>query len=152
MVGDTCQVDFYVLQDEEKSVEHLACQLAMMAWEQGLRSMLLTSGEGQVKKLDELMWSVPAGRFLPHQPAAQAAKDIAASAGPAPVTIGTMSDLDNSAAEVIINLDLHAVPRPGRFKRLLELVPARDAEREASRIKFRTYREVGLQPVSHKMG
>ena len=63
-----------------------------------------------------------------------------------------MADLDTAAADVIINLENRAVPEPGRFRRLLELVPAGDAERKASRLKFRAYREIGLQPVSHEMG
>ncbi len=140
----TCQVDFYVVEDERKSVEQLACQLAMMAWEQGMRSMLLLPDRQQAEQLDSLMWSVPAERFLPHQ--------LSQQAGESPVTLGIAADLDQSAADVIINLSTELVPRPERFRRLLELVPARDAERKASRIKFRAYRELGLQPKSHAMG
>ena len=33
----SCQVDFYVLTNPDQSAERLACQLAMMAWEQGHR-------------------------------------------------------------------------------------------------------------------
>jgi DNA polymerase IIIc chi subunit len=32
---------------------------------------------------------------------------------------------------------------------LLELVPANDAQRQASRVKFREYRSRGLEPASH---
>lgn len=144
MASDTCQVDFYVIEDEHKSAEQLACQLAMMAWEQGMRSMLLLQDRTQAEQLDSLMWSAPNERFLPHQ--------LSGQAGQAPVTIGTAADLDQSPAEVIINLTTELVPKPQRYRRLLELVPARDAERMASRVKFRAYREMGLQPRSHTMG
>lgn len=143
-VDFACQVDFYVVQDERKSVEQLACQLAMMAWEQGMSSMLLLPDPQQAEQLDQLMWSVPHGRFLPHQLCNQTTQ--------APVTIGTAADLNNSSAEVIINISTELVPSPQRFRRLLELVPARDAERKASRVKFRAYRELGLKPQSHAMG
>jgi len=138
-----CQVDFYVLQEPRKSVEQLACQLAMMAWEQGMSSMLLVADSRQARQVDELMWSIPNGRFLPHQ--------LCVDGLPAPVTIGSLSDLEGTAVEVVINLDTRAVPEPQRFRRLLELVPARDSDRQASRSKFRAYREAGLQPVSHNM-
>lgn len=144
MPSGSCQVDFYVLEDPRKSVEQLACQLAMMAWEQGLRSLVVVPDRSQAVKLDELMWSIPPGRFLPHQDSGEAVQ--------APVSIGSLADLDQAQAEVVINLDLAAVPQPQRFHRLLELVPARQADRQASRSKFRVYRELGLNPQSHTMG
>lgn len=144
MTSDSCQVDFYVLEDPRKSVAHLACQLAMMAWEQGLRSLVVAADENQARELDELMWSVPQGRYLPHQHIHEGQQ--------APVSIGTLADVDRTGAEVVINLDIASVPEPHRFKRLLELVPAREAERDASRLKFRSYREQGLNPQSHSMG
>jgi DNA polymerase-3 subunit chi len=153
MASSTCQVDFYVVEDERKSVEQLACKLAMMAWEQGMRSMVLLNDSAQAEQLDSLMWSVPHNRFLPHQLSdRQSSSNTGSGAIPAPVTIGTAADLDHSPAEVIINLTTGMVPSPKRFRRLLELVPARDTERQASRVKFRAYRELGLQPKSHTMG
>ncbi len=143
MASEICQVDFYVMEDQSKSVHHLACQLAMMAWQQGMKSLMLLSDQGQIEQLDELMWSIPGGRFLPHQPAGHP--------GDAPVVLGTHADLEHSRAQVIINLDTKVIPRPERFRRLLELVPANDADRQASRVKFRAYKELGLKPVSHPM-
>ncbi len=144
MASGICQIDFYVLEDQHKSVQQLACQLAMMAWEQGMKSLVILPDQRQIEQLDELMWSVPKGRFLPHQPAGQS--------GVAPVVLGTHVDLDDCQAQVIINLDTKVIPRPERFRRLLELVPANDADRKASRLKFRAYKAQGLEPVSHTMG
>ncbi|HKX54466.1 MAG TPA: DNA polymerase III subunit chi [Xanthomonadales bacterium] len=144
MASSSCQVDFYVLEDPRKSVDQLACQLAMMAWQQGFRSLVVLPDLDKAQQLDELMWSLPQGRFLPHQ-----GSD---AASPAPVSIGSLADLDGTQAEVVINLGLATVPQPERFRRLLELVPAGEAERQASRVKFRAYREAGLNPQSHTMG
>jgi len=144
VASSSCQVDFYVLEDPRKSVDQLACQLAMMAWEQGLSSLVVVPDSDHAKKLDELMWSWPQGRFLPHQVSGQTCQ--------APVSIGSLADLGHTQAEVVINLDLLPVPQPERFRRLLELVPAREADRQASRVKFRAYRESGLNPQSHAMG
>jgi DNA polymerase-3 subunit chi len=144
VTSGSCQVDFYVLEDPHKSVDQLACQLAMMAWEQGLRSLVVMPDCKQVQQMDELMWLHPQGRFLPHQCCGEASQ--------APVSIGILNDLEQTQADVVINLDLAAVPQPERFRRVLELVPAREAERQASRLKFRAYREAGLNPKSHAMG
>jgi DNA polymerase IIIc chi subunit len=89
----SCQVDFYVLARPDQSAQHLACKLALMAWEQGHRVMVLTVGETD-----------------------------------------------------------SAIPEPGRFSRLLEIVPADDRQRTASRLKFREYRDLGLNPESHTIG
>jgi DNA polymerase-3 subunit chi len=140
-VTAACQVDFYVLQDPSLSAEKLACRLALMAWEQGNRIMVLASDRPQVERLDALMWEYPAGRFLPH---AQAGRQPAA-----PVTIGTMAELVADAGDVIINLAEEAVPGPERYRRLLEFVPCNEARRQASRDKFRIYRDAGLAPASH---
>ena len=139
-----CQVDFYVLGSAEQSAQQLACRLAMMAWEQGYRIAVMVEDQQQAHSLDELMWELPAGRFLPH------ALDSDPSA--APVRIGTTLDRIDSETDVIINLTAGEIREPERFKRLLEIVPANEAERAASRIKFRAYRNRNLDPVSHPMG
>jgi DNA polymerase-3 subunit chi len=136
-----CQVDFYVLQDKSLSAEKLACRLALMAWEQGNRIMVLTENSAQAERLDALMWEYPQGRFLPHAQSNHRIK--------APVLIGTMGELADNAGDVIINLADDAVPKPERFRRLLEFVPADETRRKASREKFRLYRNGGLEPASH---
>ena len=67
----------------------------------------------------------------------------------APVKIGTLSDLN--PADVVINLCPEAIPQPERFSRVLEIVPYADEEKEASRVKFRIYRNLGLAPQTHEI-
>jgi DNA polymerase-3 subunit chi len=140
----SCQVDFYVLDEGALSAEQLACRLALMAWEQGHRIAVLTETTDLASKLDELMWNYPAGRFLPH------------SAEPgdtrAPVIIGNSDMPIPGDSEVVINLTSTAIAEPDRFKRLLEIVPGSSSQRTASRHKFRSYREQGLDPASHPIG
>jgi DNA polymerase-3 subunit chi len=135
-----CQVDFYVLGNEQ-SAERFACRLAMMAWEHGHRIAVLTESAEEVRRLDELMWQHPAGRFLPH--CADFLNETA------PVRIGAVDAEIPADCEALINLSSKAILQPDRFKRLLEIVPASDSERTASRQKFRNYREQGLRPASH---
>lgn len=138
---DPCQVDFYVLQDESLSAEHYACRLALMAWEQGNRTMILTENRTQAEQLDSLMWDYPQSRFLPHSQMHQPES--------APVIIGIMGQLPDEAGDVIINLSNDTVPQPQRFQRLLEFVPADEIQRKTAREKFLAYRNHGLKPVSH---
>ncbi len=137
-------MDFYVLARPDQSAQHLACKLALMAWEQGHRVMVLTVGESDAAALDRTMWDFPPGRFLPHS----RGRDSSA----APVSIETHCGKEISDRDVVINLTDSAIPEPGRFSRLLEIVPADDRQRTASRLKFREYRDLGLNPESHTIG
>jgi len=142
-MAESCQVDFYVLASPDQSAERLACQLAMMAWEQGHRVAVLTEDQAAARALDEIMWDYPAGRFLPH------AADATVSETPVSINL-SVADI-STGREVLINLADSPVDSPERFERLLEIVPAAEQKRLASRNKFRTYRKLGLDPVSHKM-
>jgi DNA polymerase IIIc chi subunit len=102
---------------------------------------VVTADEEAGRQLDELMWEQPGGRFLPHALAGSQ------SAGKAPVNIGPLSTLNQ--ADVVINLCPEAIPQPQRFGRVQEIVPFED--RDASRAKYRIYRELGLAPQTQKV-
>lgn len=89
------------------------------------------------------MWQHPQGRFLPH------AGVGGADAAKAPVNIGPLASL--KPTDVVINLCQQAVPDPERFSRVLEIVPFANDERDASRLKFRNYRNLGLTPRTHEI-
>jgi len=139
-VGGRCQVDFYLLGSPALDDARLACKLALMAWERGHRVAIVVDGRERAGALDELMWSYPEGRFLPH--------DRDADQG-APVRILTQAP--GSEGDVVINLTREPLPPPLPWSRLLEIVPHRDEEREASREKFRHYRGQGLEPRAHEI-
>jgi len=141
--SEPCQVDFYLLGDASPGADKLACRLALMALERNQKVFIIAPSEASAGQLDELMWHYPEGRFVPH------ARSGAEDAARAPVNIGTLSTL--KAAEVVINLCPETVPRPETFNRVLEIVPAADDEREASRAKYRNYRNLGLMPRTHEI-
>jgi DNA polymerase III subunit chi len=144
-----CQVDFYVLGDSAPSAQHLACRLSLMAWEQGHCVSVLAPDERAARSLDELMWDYPPGRFLPHEQVPGAAHDEPGPDSPAPIVIVSSADRVGADRNVVVNLAGEAVPDPGRFRRVLEIVPAEPRLREASRDKYRCYRKLGLQPIKH---
>ncbi len=135
------QVDFYLLKDPSLSADHLACRLAMMAWEQRQQVFIVATGEAHLARLDELMWQYPPDRFLPHTLATD--QNVKKS----PVTMGLSSDL--KAVSVVINLCPEAIPQATRFNRILEIVPFVQEQRDASRAKYKTYLQLGLKPQTH---
>ena len=140
---EPCQVDFYLLGESSPGADKLACRLALMALERKQVIFIVTDTENASKQLDELMWQYPQGRFIPH--ARSGSKD----AEMAPVTIGDLSGLNQ--ADLVINLGPEAVPQPERFRRVLEIVPCADDKKEASRMKYRIYRNLGLSPHTHEI-
>jgi DNA polymerase-3 subunit chi len=143
-MAEGCQVDFYVLSGNGPTVEQMACRLALMAWEQGLTVGVLAGSEEDTAALDRFMWEYPPGRFLPHA-AGEASQGT-------PVLIDTRIEGRLDGRNLIINLSDKPVPEPGRFSRLLEIVPGSDEQRKASRAKYARYRELGLTPQHHEIG
>jgi DNA polymerase-3 subunit chi len=140
---DSTQVDFYLLSSASHQADVFACRLAMMAWERKQRIYVIAATESLASQLDEQMWQTPDKRFLPHS------TTDSQHAGKAPVIIGTLSGLNPT--DVVINLCPDAVPQPERFQRVLEIVPFDDSERQASRQKYKTYRNLGLKPRTHEI-
>ncbi len=114
----------------------------MMAWERQQKIYIIAATSASIKQLDELLWEQPQGRFLPH------AKPGDTDADKAPITIGPLSEV--KPTDVVINLGPEIVPDTERFKRVLEIVPHADSEREASRVKYKSYRDLGLKPRAHE--
>jgi DNA polymerase IIIc chi subunit len=140
---ETCQVDFYLLGESSLQAGNLACRLALMAWERKQGVFVITASDTACEQLNELMWHYPEGRFLPHTRAGD--QDSHKS----PVNIGSFSNLNPT--DVVINLCPEAVPQPERFSRILEIVPYADDERQASRLKYTSYRHLGLKPQTHEI-
>ena len=114
-----------------------------MALERKQKIFIITPSDASSEQLDELMWQYPQGRFVPH------ARVEDQDAAKALINIGGLSYLN--PADVVINLCSEAIPQPERFSRLLEIVPYADDEKAASRVKFRIYRNLGLDPQTHEI-
>ena len=142
-MAEACQVDFYVLTGSGPTPGQLACRLSLMAWEQGHQVWVVVEDEGSARALDELMWDYPPARFLPHERGESGAN--------VPVSIVLSTEQAGPQRDVLINLGGAAVDDPSRFSRLLEIVPADERLRAASRDKFRHYRSLGLSPDHHEI-
>jgi DNA polymerase-3 subunit chi len=138
-----CQVAFYVLSNAERSPAHLACHLALKAWEQGHCVMVFAANENEANALDEVMWELPVGRFLPHSKNAPDSDT--------PVSIGLHGTAIPDGRDVLINLSDQPIADARQLQRLLEIVPGTEEQRLASRQKFRVYRDMGLETTTHHL-
>jgi len=139
------RVDFYILPDGAPSGrEHFACRLADIAFQRGQRIYVYTESKDQAKTLDNLLWTFQAGSFLPHD------LHPSESAANTPVLIGH-DGVPDDGHEVLINL-AETVPNFfSRFDRVAEIVNQDAAVKQASRERFRFYRDRGYALESHTL-
>ena len=137
------RVDFYILPDMDTDArDRFACRLANQAVDNGHRVHVHVEDEDAQRSLDELMWTYPAHRFLPHGTGAEPLADRV------PVLIshevpGPESD------QMLINLGAEVPKFFGRFERVAEIFvhPQIDAGRQ----RYKYYRDRGYPLFHHDM-
>ncbi|MCB1801132.1 MAG: DNA polymerase III subunit chi [Gammaproteobacteria bacterium] len=139
------QVDFYVLEDQAGGDRHqLACRIAERAWRAGNRVLIHTPLAAEIQQIDDLLWTLSEGSFIPHGLLHRDARECN------PILIGDGNE-DTEEHDVLINL-ASEVPRFfGRFQRLIECVDHDATIKDASRERFRYYREHGYPLNTHKI-
>jgi DNA polymerase-3 subunit chi len=135
------RIDFY----HDAGDKHLvACKLAAKARQQNLRVLIYSRDDVVVQQIDKMLWTFQAVGFLPHCMATHPL------AGQTPVLLARDGDtLPHD--EVLVNLDLEYPPAFARFQRLVEIVGAEDADRQAARQRYRFYRDRGYPIQSHSL-
>lgn len=135
------RVDFYILQDVDLNAAcRFACRLAVKAMSAGMPVHLHVTNEPAADDLDELLWSYPEHRFVPH-----ARADRAEAASREPVMIGW--EPPRQPDGLLVNLSDHVPTFFGRFDRVAEVVV--DANRSTGRDRFRFYRDRGYPLFDH---
>ena len=87
--------------------------------------------------LDDLMWTYKDISFLPHGL-------IDDDADGNTITIGWEGEVSNSN-EVLINLSSNVPEFVDNFKRIIEIVPADNADKQRARDRYRQYRQAGFE-------
>lgn len=139
------RIDFYVLPGVmARDRQVTACRLAEKAYRSGHRVYLQAATAHDGAMLDDLLWTFKQNSFVPH--ARWEGDDVP----DVPVLIGHQPS-PPCCSDVLINL---AAPIPDayeRFARIVEIVDAEDACRDAGRRRYRFYRDRGHVPVTHKL-
>jgi DNA polymerase-3 subunit chi len=137
------QIDFYVLDDNARGDRyHLACRIAEKARCAGRRILIHSESAEEIVHLDRLLWTYWEDRFIPHgclgrdEPALN------------PILIGDATDAMDEH-DVLINLADQLPSFFSRFERLIECVDHDPEVKQASRRRFKYYRDHGYPLNTH---
>ena len=132
------RADFYLI-DKPRFRDDpllLVCELAKKAFERGQPTLILARSLEQAEQLDEKLWEFDETAFVPHQIAGDDDDAIT------PVLIAPPGAQTPDRALVI---NLRDECAPGLFERVLEVVPADEAQRAGSRQRWKTYQHAGFE-------
>jgi len=139
------RVDFYVLEGSATSSARLrfACRLIEKAYLASQTVLVWHTEAEELKALDDLLWTFGDRAFVPHE---------MLKAGVSPRETPVVLTVGNAPAErfdIIVNLAPDVPPCLGITARVAEIIDSDEARRRAGRVRFKTYRDQGLQPASH---
>ncbi|MFO1408564.1 MAG: DNA polymerase III subunit chi [Steroidobacteraceae bacterium] len=141
------KVDFYVLgAADARSRLVTACRLAEKAYDQGLRVAVRAASPAEAAELDDLLWTFSDRSFVPH--GTWPAEPAFATSTPVLIGTGTLPD---SHRDVLVNLAGEAPADAARYARVCEIVAADEESRRRARVRFRAYRDSGLEPATHNL-
>jgi len=105
--------------------------------------LVLCPDDDFMKQLDETLWTIHPEAFLVHG----IASDDAATNAKQPILLSTNITHDNQAA-VLINGGLDVPTELSGFSHIVDFVDAWDEDlKQASRERFKTYRQLSLEPT-----
>jgi DNA polymerase III subunit chi len=140
------EVDFHILgEDSDTARLKAACSLIEQAFLAGERVLVWLEDPAAMSAFDNLLWTFGDRSFVPHEPLA-----VDARACEAPIQLSASNPLPATAFDAgfttLLALRAAADAAALRFPRVVEVIDANPARREAGRERFRFYREHGANP------
>lgn len=144
----TGSVDFYVLTSTDaKERLRLACRLAEKAYLSSARVLVWSDNALELSAFDDLLWTFADRSFVPHEPYREGEQWQEV-----PVLLsGPNEPAPGDSFDVLLNLGGVVPPCAAQAERILEIIDADEARRQAGRARFRSYRERGLAPQTHHL-
>ena len=140
-------VDFYVLEGSDARERlRFACQVINKAFEAEQRVLVCLDSAAELTALDDLLWTFAQDSFVPHEPLTPAS-----DWEETPVLLAT-SQSPPSPPDVLVNLAQVLPAAADSAARVIEIIDTDDTRRQAGRVRFRQYRERGIEPQTHKLG
>ena len=139
------RADFYLI-DKPRFRDDpllLVCELAKRAFASETPTLILARSREQAEALDEKLWEFDDNAFIPHQIVGDGDDDA--------ITAVLIVPPDMTTADRALVINLREECAPGLFDRVLEVVPADEAERLGSRERWKTYRQAGFEVAKHDM-
>lgn len=139
------RVDFYVIEGTAPAARlKVACRLAEKAYLASQRALVWHTERAELEALDELLWTFADGSFVPHDWLTSNA------AGDTPVLLSAGSP-PAEAFDFVINLAPEPPPFLHLARRLAEVIDGEEGRRRAGRVRFKAYRELGIEPRTHSL-
>jgi DNA polymerase-3 subunit chi len=138
------EISFYTLKDAGGAARlRQACLLAEQAYLAGERVLMWLDGAEQLTRVDDLLWTVGDRSFVPHEPLAANPAECEA---PVQLHAGPLPDGTANAFHTLVTLREAPEPASLGFGKVIEVIDAEEACRNAGRARFRWYREQGVTP------
>jgi DNA polymerase III subunit chi len=140
------RADFYVLEGSDARERlKLACRITAKAFDADLRVLVWCSDAAELRAFDDLLWSHAQDSFIPHEPAGPES-----SWDETPVLLAC-SDPAPAGAEVLVNLSAQVPAAAATVARVVEVIDADPARRQAGRERFKAYRSSGATTETHNI-
>lgn len=134
------RVDFYILSDVDLQASmRFACRLGLKGFQAGHPVHIHVDDDSSMSEIDQLMWSYPKDRFVPHCRLVEGKPT-----SDAPIQIGHTTPKTEEG--LLINLSREVPAFFGRFDRVAEIIVG--ATKTLGRDRYKYYRDRGY-PLHH---
>lgn len=138
------RADFYLLTEDQPDAHWLvACRLIEKAYLTKHRVFVFCERQQDAEMLDELLWTFKPESFIPHNLQDEGPEP------PPPVQIGHLEP--KGTKDILINMSFSIPTFHARFKRIIEIVPNQEEEKELRRIHYKQYRALGYVMSTHTL-
>ncbi|TAL59681.1 MAG: DNA polymerase III subunit chi [Legionella sp.] len=139
------RVDFYLLSSDQPNERwEVACRLLEKAYLKGHKVYVHCANQEDAQGLDELLWTFRDDSFIPHHLQGEGPEP------PPPIQIGYEKE-PRGFSDILLNMTSLVLPFYGRFRRVMELVPNNDPEKEECRLRYKEYRSKGCELFTHEI-
>jgi DNA polymerase III subunit chi len=141
------RVDFYVLEGSDARERwRFACRIIDKAFEAERRVLVCLDNATDLAAFDELLWTFAQDSFVPHEPLNGESDweetPVLLSCALAPKT----------PADVVVNLGTGVPAAVAHSASVIEIIDADATRRQAGRVRYKQYKEMGVEPTTHKIG
>jgi DNA polymerase-3 subunit chi len=141
------QIEFYVLEGSDARARwRFACQEVEKAYLAGEHVFVALEDATDLQAFDTLLWTFADRSFVPHEPLAPSS-----AWDDTPVLLGVSAAVP-SGAQTLVNLASVLPEGVAGAARVIEIIDADEGRRRAGRVRFRQYRERGLEPQTRNVG
>jgi len=141
------RADFYVLEGSDARERlRFACRVVDKAFSAEQRVLVWLDDAAALQAFDDLLWTFAQDSFIPHE---LLGPDSNWEDSPVLLSCGAAAP---AGVEVLINLSGAVPPAAQGAARVIEIIDADPARRQAGRARFKHYRALGIEPATHNIG